>query len=691
MKSILVSVLFLFFLFFNVNASYFRSYQVEDGLAHNSVWAVMQDSRGFMWFGTNDGLNRFDGVNFKTYRKQQNDPYSLGNNFIHCLIEDSYGRFLIGTKSGLYLYNRDLENFSHIIIDKKKEISVNSIIEDPDGKIWVATNGQGFYELDSDLSVKAHYLSNNSKNGLKNNFIWSIAKDNTGTIWLGTVGGGLVSFNSKRNLFINYKDIPQIDIKDTKIFSIYCDIDNNIWIGTSTSGLCRYNPQTGKIVYYLQDNVLNIRSITEYSSDELIMGSERGLIKFNRINESFEFLNNTSSFDNLTDNSIFAVARDREGSFWIGTYFGGVNYYSPEINKFHYHYYSTKQQSRNIISGFAEDNEGKIWIGTFNDGLLLFNPKKDKFEPTKFENKYSNIQSLLFEKDKLYIGQYSKGVNILNTRTGQISPMVGNLAESNSFVNVIRKNSKGDILFNSEVGVNYYDQAKNKIETFPTLNRKEVKDIKDIKEDYNGTLWFGTHDGLYRLLSNGKWEGFTNNPNNPKSLVNDNVNCVYQDTKFRIWVGTEGGGLTLFNSRTNSFERVYDTESGFPSNMIYSILDDADGNIWVGTGGGLVRIKSDLSSFKTYGYIQDLFKIRFNLNCALRASNQVLYFGGTNGFISFNPKQITDNQKKPLIEITGFKVNNKEVTPETKSSPLKFSISNTKEITLKHNQSSFSF
>jgi signal transduction histidine kinase/ligand-binding sensor domain-containing protein/DNA-binding NarL/FixJ family response regulator len=696
MKQFTLLFLFLFSLLLSIHASYFKSYQVEDGLSHNCVWAVMQDSRGFMWFGTNDGLNRFDGKIFKIYRKQQGDPFSIGNNFIHCLKEDSYGRLLIGTKQGLYLYSKDFDNFRHIILNKdlSKDATINSIMEDTNGNIWLASLGNGLYELNPDLTVKINYLNNNKVNSLSSNDIWSITKDNNGDIWLGTVGKGLIHFDTKTKKFTNLIDDKVLKITDSTIFSLFCDLDNNIWIGTSTSGLCRYNIRSKKVAYFMRNKVLNIKSIIEYSDHELIMGSDKGLVKFDRIKGVYDLINNQSTFDNLTDKSIFSIVSDREGAFWIGTYFGGVNYLSPSINKFLYYNNSpTNSLKKNIVSSFAEDLDGKIWVGTHNNGLYLFNPKNLNFDKAKQNIGYDNIQSLLLENEKLYISLYGKGVSILNTKNDQSYIFLkGNqdaISQNNNFITFIFKTSKGNVLFCSDEGVNYIEPNSKRLKRIDQLIGKQ---IKDVKEDYNGSLWFATHlYGLCRMTSNGKWDSFVNNPKDSKSLVNDNVNCIYEDSKFRIWVGTEGGGLTLFNEKKNCFELVFNEESGLPSNIIYSILDDTDGNLWVATSGGLAKINSDLKTVKTFGYLEDMLKIRFNLKCALRASDNSLYFGGTNGFIMFNPKYITSNLKKPLIEISAFMLFNKEVNPLTNSSPLSISISETKKIILEHDQSTFSF
>lgn len=686
MKQLVFISVFLLLLS-DLQAAYFRNYQVEDGLSHNSVWAVMQDSYGFLWFGTNDGLNRFDGKSFKIYRKKQDDSLSIGNNFIHYLKEDSQNRFFIGTKEGLYLFNPENENFQCIDLNNNMisiTPSINALMEDPDGNIWVGCHGQGLFVLNPDLSVKKHYFNTGKPGEIPSNYIWTLEKDYSGNLWIGTASEGLVLFDSKKEVFTKMKDKADAAITDPTVFSLYCDIDNNIWIGTLSEGLYRYNVRSGKISNYMKDTAFSIKSIIEYSDHELIMGSDKGLIRFDRQTENADFINNDMSFDNLTDKSIFSIFKDNEGSFWIGTYFGGVNYFSPAINKFLY-FGAADNSSKSIISSFAEDQHSNIWVGSHNYGLTMLGPKNTHPKPSRYNVGYHDIQALLLDNENLYISLYGKGISMLNINTGAINRLPYDLTAVTSMF----RTSNGRILFGTEDGAYYIDSPTDR----PVkINELIGVPVKGMAEDYNGNLWFACHaKGLFRLSSEGNWTIFSHKPEDPTSLVTDNVNCVFQDSKFRIWVGTEGGGLALFNNKKECFDFVLDERSGLPSNMIYAMLDDTDGNIWVTTGGGLVKIDNDLKTIKTFGYIGDLQQIRYNLRCALRASDNQLYFGGTNGFIAFNPKEISDNMKKPAIIITKFQIFNKEITPQTEASPLKTTIANTKEIILKHNQSTFSF
>lgn len=690
-------LLLLSLCFVTANAYTFRNYQMEDGLSHNSVWSVMQDSKGFMWFGTNDGLNRFDGKTFKVYKNIPGDTLSLGSSFIHTIKELKNGLFLIGTKQGLYRFDRNNERFESLRLEKIKgaNIVVNNIMEDSEGDIWIACHGQGIYVLSPELKIKKHYYANSSESGMPSNFIWTLIQDRNGIVWIGSDGEGLIKLDPKEEKFTRILQDKSLNIYDKTIYSLHCDIDNVIWIGTASSGLCRYDYRLGKVTYYMNSSkhILNIKAITEYSDHEFIMGSDKGLIVFNRNLETYYFVNDNVSFDNISDKSVFSIARDREGAFWIGTYFSGVNYFSPTINKFSCFYGddSKNTHKRNIVSSFAEDINGKVWLGTKDEGLSLFDPKTIRFESLRKEIGYHDIQCLMLDNDNLWVSLYSKGVSVYNIKTNHIEKYLHNSYNprslTNDFVYAIFKTSKGDIYVGSSEGVDKFNPLTN---DFDRIEHLQNVSIKDIEEDSKGNLWFGSHvAGLFRLAPSGEWTVFTHDGTNPASIANNYINCIHHDAKKRIWIGTEGGGLALFNTESQTFDYPITEASGLPSNIVYAILDDVDGSIWVSTSGGLAKINPETKNIRTFDYAESLQKIRYNLNCSLRSSDNHFYFGGTNGFIQFNPREITDNTYIPQVVFTGFQIWNKEIKPDQDASPLNISIDNTTEIVLKYNQSTF--
>lgn len=674
----------------SAQAYYFRSYQMQDGLSHNSVWAVMQDSRGFMWFGTNNGLNRFDGKHFKVFKNEPDNPHSIGNNFIHCLKEDTQGRFFVGTKKGLYLYDAGREQFTSVPLERAEgdEASVNDIFESPDGELWVACHGQGLYVLNADLSVKKHFVRSDEEGALPCDFIWTIVQDYVGNVWLGTDAEGLIHFDPKKEHFTRMDRKPGFGIGDPTVYTLYCDADYNLWAGTSRDGLYRYNYRTGKVSRYLHDEAFNIKSIIEYSDHELVMGCDKGLVRIDRETGAAHFMN--TSFDNMTDNSIFSIARDHEGAFWIGTYFGGVNYFSPVVNTFSY-YYTTLERSfkKSNISSFAEGEGQQIWVGSYDNGLSLFNAETKQFEPVRADIGYHNIQELYYDDGYLYISQYGQGIKVLDTRTGRITELAGlpGAHDISRFVTTIFKSSKGQYFFASEESVSQYDPVRK---TARYIDDLDLMFVKDIMEDYNGAIWFATHSyGLRRLNADGTWSHFLRVETGGDSLPVGNVNCLYQDARFRIWAGTESQGLLLYNAKKNCFEQVFTQSNGLPSNMVYSIQDDAEGNLWLATERGLTFVSNDLKRVEDFGFLGDAQQIHYNVKAVLRASDNHLYFGGTNGFIAFYPKDITRNQQKPALAITQFAVPGQSM--QGMDFPKTVQPGSVPQITLERKQSTFIF
>jgi len=685
MKHTLVLAILCCLIQFDVQGSCFRNYQKENGLSNNCVWAIMQDSQGFIWVGTNDGLNRFDGKNFKVYKNRLQDSLSIGHNFIHCIKEDSKHRMLIGTRRGLYYYDREYDHFHHIALKKEKQndITVNDIMEDSHGNILIATHGEGLFQLDNNLRVLKHFVASKTPQSIPSNFIWTIVNDQQNNIWLGTAGYGLVLFSSSNDTFTPIKH-PKLDVNKQSIYSIYCDEDNNLWIGTFTNGLFKYNPTKNECSHYLS-NIGNIKSITPYSDKELIMGSDKGLILLNKSTESFQIVKEEYSDRSIVDNSTFCISRDKEGAFWVGTYFNGVTYFAPNVNKFisFYDIEAATAQKHSITSSMVEDNKQNILLSTHNNNIVYrYNPQTKQLGNT-FMLDYHNIQNLYLSNDTLYVSIYGRGVRIISATNGKVIATIPlNTIEGKS----IFKTQNGTLIFALEEGGCAIMCPGQKLKRPEALSGRP---ISDMTESASGTIWFATHAyGLYCLYPNGEWQHFSDISN--KIDIN-NLSCLlYNREKNDLWIGTKEKGVIVFNIAQKKIKNIFNLENGMPSDIIYSIIDDKYGNIWISTPKGLAQIvqNSTTEYIKTFGYIGQ--EIQYNFRCALRGSAGLLYFGGTNGFISINPSEFTENNITPPIHITSFKVFNEEL-PIGQSSPLKKSISNTKEIVLSSKQSTFSF
>lgn len=674
------------YLSFSASASFYRNYQMTDGLSSNSVWDIIQDSEGFLWFGTQNGLDRYDGKHFKTYRHQADDSLSIGNNFVHSILEDSNNRMLVGTSKGLYLYDREHDNFKKIplLSSPDEDVKVNDIMEDNIGNIWIATHGTGLFIINSSLEVIKHYKENNQEGSIPMNFIWTVVSDYKGNIWLGTAGKGLAHFDTLTERFTSINNVPNLDLSRQTIYSLYCDVNNKLWIGTSGMGLFSYNYITGEGKRFI-NHANDVKSIIKYSDQELIMGTDLGLTVFHTEEEKYDVIEVDNKTSNPVDNSIFTIIQDHEGSYWIGTYFGGVSFFSPAVKQFVYqNNFSENSDHRHIVSSMVEGMDGNIMIATHNNNKIYqLNQQSNQLDEA-VELVFNNVLDMLIHQGKLYAGIYGRGVDVI-TLDGTNPP-------ENLNINVI----EGKSIFKTSDGVIHFAlESGGGISLEPDGSQKYIRAldeiaVADFTEGGDGSLWVATHTfGALRKLPGGTWESFRSSSDAESPIISNNLNCIYSDTRNRLWIGSKDSGLILFDPDKKTSVKIFDTSTGMPSNKIFSIIDDTENNIWICTEGGIVRISADLQNIRTIGVIEN--GSIYN-KTALRSSSNRLFFGGANGFISIDPQNIVVNNRNPNIALTGFRLFNKDINPGTSDSPLgNSSINNISELTLAHNQSNFSF
>lgn len=663
MKNLVLTFLILLLPVISAGASLYRNYQTSDGLSHNSVWAAMQDSRGFMWFGTNDGLNRFDGLKFKAYRRVDNDSLSLGNNFVHCLLESSGGDILVGTKEGLYSYNPECDNFRHIILDGHRfgddRNSIHCLLTDKSGRLWVGCYGQGIYCLDKDMKVVRHYGSES----MPSRFITAMAADISGDLWVGTDNAGLFRLDTNTGKTI------ETPLSDVNVQTIYRQSNNTLWVGTSAEGLFHFDPlsNTVRSITYTtagQKPVHDIKALTPYNSNELILCSEEGLLRLDCNTHTLHTFDlDGNSYDNLPDKSIFAIAKDNEGGLWLGTYFYGVCYRSPRVNAFSYYKSGPvtrgKSRTHTIVKRIAEASDGNIILTTSNgNGISVFNPETRNTTLIPVQGISDNVQGTLVRGNELWISEYDRGIVVASYPSGRVlrTYTIADGLPSN-VINTMCLTSRGQIYAGTSRGAAVFDGTGfHRIKELPSAS------VMKIIEDYEGNLWFATHfHGLYRMSADGKLKNYVNRLNDAKSLPGNNINNIFLDSRGMLWVGTEGEGLVLFNPRSGKVERRFtETTDALPSNIIYSTQEDGDGNLWVSTGDGLVKISADKYKVQDFRYLENLLNIHYTHNSSLRSqAGTTLYFGGSDGFITFNPAAIGTNDKVPSVRVTDFYVNGK--------------------------------
>lgn len=660
MKKLVLIFLTLLGLTTVCNASLYRTYQTGDGLSHNSVWAVMQDSRGYLWFGTNDGLNRFDGLTFKVFRRNDTDTLSLGNNFIHCLLETGDNNILVGTKEGLYSYDPSQEKFHHISLDGKgfgeDKTSVHSLKKDSHGKIWVGCYGQGIYCLSPQLKVVSHY----GENKLPSRFVTAMELDISDDLWVGTDNAGVFKVKAGTG------KASQSILPKENIQTLLRQNDNTLWIGTATGGLYHFNPRNNAATQINLQGITNpvkdIKALTPYKNGELIMGSEAGLLLLDCDSETLSHFEQKSSYDNLPDNSIFAITIDHEGAIWLGTYYYGVSYLSPRINSFLFFPIDNLKGSLanyNILRHFSSANDGNIILSSRNRGVSIFSPSNQHIQDLPTSELSGTINTVLALGNEIWVGLYSNGISVMSYPGGNVLRRFSSAdgLPSNT-VNTLFKDSSGKIYAGTNRGAAFLKNGR-----FLPIKNLLGASVMKILEDYDGNIWFATHfHGLYKLTKDGKIYNYKNRPNNPYSIPGNNINNIYLDSKSKLWVGTEGEGLVVLDTESGKVEKKYSEATGFPSNIIYATEEDNNGNVWVTTGGGLVKINRDTDKVQNFRYFENLLNIHYSHNSSLKAQpNGNLYFGGSGGFVTFNPSEITINEEVPKIHVTQYSIDGKEM------------------------------
>lgn len=682
----------------------FKKYMVDQGLSENTVQVIMQDNHGFMWFGTKDGLNRFDGHQYRIFKNNPQDDNSIGNNFIRALYQDNNGIIWVGTDSKLFLMDPITETFKPFKKATTKGVSIHSAVTavcpDYENQIWIGTMTQGVFVYNITDDSLTQYSQSGADKSLKSDLVWRIFRDFSGTIWIGT-RGGLSRYNKETGAFLTYEAKGETgELIDSEILSIFEDSDGEIWLGTWSGGLSKLNKTTNSFKTWFGPSndtyITHIRVIFEYEKNQLLIGSDDGLYLFNKLTQTYRRIDDTRVANSLSDQNVYSIFKDREGGIWVGTYFGGVNYFSP-IGNFMEHYYpnhSPNSMSGKAVSQFCEDEKGNLWVATEDGGLNYFNTKTRQFKVFLPQEgiqslSYHNIHSLLLDNDNLWIGTFSRGIDVLNLKTQTFRNYQHNVNDENSIddncVFSIYKNSNGEIFVGTPYGLNRYNRKNDNFTRIPEIQTF----VYDMQEDHLGDLWLASYgDGIFRYNSQeNNWRNYRHDPTNPNSISFNKVSDVYLDDSQRLWFATEGRGIFKYNYESDDFYSISEAQ-GLPNNVAYGILDDKYGNIWVSTNKGISKINLSTLEIKTYTKEDGLQSDQFNYRSSFKASDGTFYFGGINGFNVFNPDNLKDNSYLPPVLITNIEFFDEDYSlKHVESLYLKF-VRN-KQIILKHNQASF--
>ena len=680
---------------------YFKNLSIRNGLSQNTVNAILQDRKGFMWLGTKDGLNRYDGLSFRKFKHDAANPRSIGNSFITSLYEDFNGNIWVGTDAGVYIYYPEKEAFEEFdcqSLEKTRiERSVSMIAGDKQGRVWIAVEAQGMFCYDARQKLLRNYpLSEISSN------IKCFTFDSGGTLWLGFYGDGL--YYSKDNLAtVHPYGSPEDGKREFEggvITKIVQGNYNCLYIGSVKEGVSELNLTSGQVRNLLaideSGESIFCRDLLPYSDNELWIGTESGIYIYNLRTAQFIHLR-ASLYDSysLSDNAIYALYKDREEGLWIGSYFGGVDYYPRQYTYFAKYYPKNIANSLHgkRVREFCRADDGTLWIGTEDGGLNHFNPKTKEFHFFEPSAGFTNIHGLCMDGSHLWVGTFSKGLRVIDTRTGVVlrTYTEGHTPHSlndNSIFSICRT-SAGEIYLGTLFGLLRYNRTQDSFDCIPELNGKFVYDIK---EDSYGNLWLATYaNGAYCYdVSARRWKNYVFDAEDERSLPYDKVLSVFEDSYRQIWLTTQGGGFCLFHPDTETFTR-YGLKDGLPNDVVYQIVEDDDRFMWLTTNNGLVRFDPKTMEMKVFSTANGLPTNQFNYRSGFKDEAGNIYLGSINGFVAFDPRTFAENRQVPAVAITDFLLFNKEVSVGETDSPLKSSITFSDKVVLTADQNSFSF
>jgi len=638
---------------------------IENGLSNNAIRCIFQDRRGFMWFGTYDGLNRYDGNNFNVFRNKFGDSTSLVNNWILAINEDLDNNIWIGTRQGVNVYNSVAGRFEHVDYisaanNQRKKITsvIRNILCDKDGNIFIATGDAGllYYAKGATTAVQVPFRDSTRTETMFD--VSSMETDAENNIWLFIVNKGLCRLTSGER---------QIHGLNNTLLSANCiAIDRSIlWAGTR-DGLYKYDIASNRYVQYYKDvqGELSHKKVVTVFIDKMKncwIGTDGGGINIlNTVTNKFEYLPAGNSNHSLTSESVYAIYEDRDARKWIGTLRGGIDIIDPRKDRFNtiaHEPLNANSLISNFIFTFCEEPDGSVWVGTDGGGLSKWDRVNNRFTNYKHDTKdpFSLSDNFItsIERDEsgdIWIATYLGGINRFNKATGKFQHYVciNTNGDENKANYMLYKDNAGEIWTATLTHGSLYrfNRKANRFEIFnPALT-----DLFTMKQDNEGQLWAGNLTGLIRINKESKDYVFYD--------IGKPVRSIHEDGLGNLWLGTEGGGLILFDKRNSSIVRRYTTEDGLSNNAVLNILEDNKGNLWMSTFNGISKFNISRRKFSNYYQSDGLQGNQFNYNAALKLQSGEFLFGGIKGFSLFNPNNILPVTGFPGLWITGLRINN---------------------------------
>ncbi|MCB1320451.1 MAG: response regulator, partial [Leptospiraceae bacterium] len=694
----------------------FTHLTTDHGLSQSNITSILQDHKGFMWFGTFNGLNRYDGYEFEIFNYNHNDTASISHNYISSLLEDRNGDLWVGTGDGL---NRFDDKTNRFVCYKNRpgdpgsiaDNQIETILEDSRGRLWIGTRDSGLDRFDpASQSFRHHLHHKDDPQSLSSNRIEKLFEDSAGNLWIAHRDGSIDIFGGADDAAANFS-VQRGKITGFPITAIVETADRHIWIGTQGDGLYRvtYNDGQLRTVTHYANTPANPNSISSNivlclmveNDQRLWIGTEDdGINILNIATGQIDYIRHEPlNQSSLNHDSIWQIYQDRTGNIWIGTYAYGVNLLSGNKSFIHHYYHQTGNQqslSHNMVNAFWEAANRNIWIATDGGGINLFDRANHTF--THYNRQNTNVDTDVFvslcqdRKGRLWVGSWTNGLYRFNPAAGRFTRYTAEThgLGSNRILHILEDRTSGLWLATFYGGVTYFNPDSQTVTVYNTENSGLGDDYtRVVHQDFTGNLWIGTDSGVdYFNPRTGRFTNFQHDVSDTNSLSKGFVHSIVQTGDSTIWIGTTGG-LNRFDPATGRFIH-YSTDNGLPNNEIKCIVEDNDGNLWVSTNNGISRFNRESATFKNYDISDGLQGNEFNVRSSWKTRAGELIFGGNNGFNIFDPAELKNNDAIPPVLLTEFKIFNRPVDIGGQDKLLTKHISETDAISLAYWQTVFS-
>lgn len=635
---------------------YFRNYNVDHGLLHNTVQCIMQDSYGFIWIGTHKGLNRFDGRTFRAYTLVDHEVY-LGGNTIYTICEDNNKQLWIGTSQGVYRYNQQIQDFERFTEKTAYHVSISTdvkaIVQASDGQFWFGTSGQGLFRFrpsdglliqDSKHTAFVEHIAEDLK--YKRMFVASVHE---GLQHFSLQGGYLHAYSANGSRF------------GTGEISFLSYLGDKIWFGLSSNRIGVLD-DTDLVLFEHPNTTMGVvRCASVWEDGSLLLGADKGLFTFDVQHGHFDRYSDSSDETHSTTNQMInAILVDREQGLWLGTYLDGLRYRGPQMIAVD-HFVPTNERGglANVINEFCEDGNGTIYVGT-QEGLFKLPKGAMQLLPVPVGTTWKlDISALLLDGDDLWIGTKGEGISVLNLTSQAVRQFFNGKDNKNTInsneITDLYKDPTGTIFVGTSLGLCRYNRKTDSFNVYSFAGAMIA--VTQLLEDANQELWMATDNaGVFCINTQHslKYQHYFRQHGEDNEICSNSVTALREGRGGKIWIGTNGNGLCYFDPAVNRFVKFDPEQSVLTNQVIYAIEEDESGYLWLSTNEGLIRVNNNRpSDFQQLTKADGLQDNQFSLRASLNARDGLFYFGGTNGFNGFSPEDAMTNEFIPPVYVVG--------------------------------------